>query len=871
MRKIPLLILLIIFLLNACKNGHFLNDQKYRDRIESLFEEKIRYTGWLNHENTATIYRNLPDDQREAFEFLVASAPLNDLADYDGNFFLEQVKYALMARDNFSWGREIPEEVFRHFVLPYRVNNENLDSSRSVFYKELKPRISNLSIEEAVLEINHWCHEKVNYHPTDIRTSSPLATVRTGFGRCGEESTFTVAALRSVCIPARQVYTPRWAHTDDNHAWVEVYINGVWKYLGACEPAPELNMAWFTAPAKRAMMVHTTVFGPYKGNEDIIRFEKNHSVISTLGNYASTDVVHVFVKDEKGKALKGALVSFCLFNYAEFYPLASFLTDKNGSASLITGKGSLMVEVSQDGLYLDTMINVAETKILNLVLKNTPFRDRSRKLMHVAPGEPSIADENSVFSDDFNKRLRHEDSIRNLYVESFIDREKSDSIAGLCNLDPDTTWVIINKSRGNWPVIVEFLVKNHEDHGQLLFPLLTSLTTKDLRDVELSVLEDHARNAGPGFTGKACPEPVWVRFVLNPRVKNELLKPYRELFRKEFKHFLEWSPEDKISGIRTWMKKELTIEESGFYYNLPASPSGVYHLKISNRESAGIFFVALCRSLDIPARINPRDNAVEYYCDSGWREVDPYKEINPLPSEATLVLENTKGKPWTDPAYGIHFSLSRFESGRFITLDLGAGKRLSSFNHDILADTGYYRFLTANRDPDGNAQINIRYFHLRGGDTRKLKPGIPEPVYYFAGNVNDVQRITFENDRAVTPGNPGILIWFDRLDEPVIHLLNEMETLDYCFNKWNGTITIIVTEDIYNTVYMNYRGISNISNLKFIIDKDISSLIDKSVFTTEIKDPEYPAVIVFNDTGDIKFFSAGYAVGLADMILFSLE
>ena len=112
----------------------------------------------------------------------------------------------------------------------------------------------------AALEVNHWCHEKVEYKSTDVRTSSPLSTVKTAFGRCGEESTFTVAALRSVGIPSRQVYTPRWAHTDDNHAWVEVYVDGKWYFLGACEPDPELNMGWFAVPATRAIMMHTNTF-----------------------------------------------------------------------------------------------------------------------------------------------------------------------------------------------------------------------------------------------------------------------------------------------------------------------------------------------------------------------------------------------------------------------------------------------------------------------------------------------------------------------------------------------------------------------------------------------------------------------------------
>ena len=157
--------------------------------------------------------------------------PLGDITDYSGEYYLENIDYSLKAREEMPWGKTIPEREFRHFVLPVRVNNENLDDSRKVFYEELKDRVKGLSLHDAVLEVNHWCHEKVIYTPSDARTSSPLASVKTAYGRCGEESTFTVAALRSVGIPARQVYTPRWAHTDDNHAWVEAWVDGKWHFF----------------------------------------------------------------------------------------------------------------------------------------------------------------------------------------------------------------------------------------------------------------------------------------------------------------------------------------------------------------------------------------------------------------------------------------------------------------------------------------------------------------------------------------------------------------------------------------------------------------------------------------------------------------
>ena len=222
---------------------HFINDVAIRKqvqqdhllRLETLNARLEPLMGIFERENVTT-------EESEALQFLFAYMPLSDLADYDGEFFLKQVRTALAARNHFAWGKTIPEDVFRHYVLAYRVNNENLDSARWVFYQELKPRVEGLSMYDAALEVNHWCHEKVAYRASDARTSSPLASVKTALGRCGEESTFTVTALRAVGIPARQCYTPRWAHTDDNHAWVEVWIDGKWYFLGACEPDPELNM-----------------------------------------------------------------------------------------------------------------------------------------------------------------------------------------------------------------------------------------------------------------------------------------------------------------------------------------------------------------------------------------------------------------------------------------------------------------------------------------------------------------------------------------------------------------------------------------------------------------------------------------------------
>src|ERR1035438_5544131 len=199
--KRNLIILLIPFFgfISCSRDKHFITDRSYRKKVEKQFEVQEQLAKNRFRQLFKLFDRKMALREREALQFLYAYMPLSDLADYDGDFYLSNVQASFAARDTFSWGKRIPEDIFRHFVLPVRVNNEDLDGSRWVFFTELKRRVRNKSMNDAILEVNHWCHEKVTYKGSDSRTSSPLATVKTAFGRCGEESTFTVAALRSVC------------------------------------------------------------------------------------------------------------------------------------------------------------------------------------------------------------------------------------------------------------------------------------------------------------------------------------------------------------------------------------------------------------------------------------------------------------------------------------------------------------------------------------------------------------------------------------------------------------------------------------------------------------------------------------------------
>ena len=356
MHKTHLFSLLFILLIGAAcnKQQHFISDDAFRAEVEKDFQAK---QAALPDGDLFTVFnQQMTPEEKEALTFLYAYMPIGDITDYDGKLYLDNIRSSFKAREEMSWGDSIPEEIFRHFVLPIRVNNENLDESRMVFFDELKDRVKGLSLYDAVLEVNHWCHEKVIYTPSDARTSSPLASVKTAYGRCGEESTFTVAALRSVGIPARQVYTPRWAHTDDNHAWVEAWVNGKWYFLGACEPEPVLNLGWFNGPAYRGMLMHTKVFGKYHGPEEVMLETDGYTEINVIDNYAPTGKAVVTVVDADGKPVSGADVEFKIYNYAEFYTVANKKTDAEGK--LLNN----VIAYEKCGNGIDQLDEVVETK-----------------------------------------------------------------------------------------------------------------------------------------------------------------------------------------------------------------------------------------------------------------------------------------------------------------------------------------------------------------------------------------------------------------------------------------------------------------------------------------------------------------------------
>jgi hypothetical protein len=865
--------LLVVLGFISCDSWkHFINDKSYRQKVEVQFEKQKELAKNREAQLFGVFKQNLNVEETEALKFLYAYMPLSDLADYDGEFYLKNIQSSFEARNTFAWGKNVPEDLFRHFVLPVRVNNETMDTGRLYFYEALKERVKNLSMKDAVLEVNHWCHEKVVYKSTDSRTSGPLNTIKTAYGRCGEESTFTTAALRAVGIPARQCYTPRWAHSDDNHAWVEVWVDGKWHFIGACEPEPDLDLAWFTGPAKRAMLVNTTVFGDYEGDEEVLEKTEWFTKTNILSNYTDTKLVYVKVIDDNGNPIANASVDFCLYNYAEFFPLSKRKTDQNGIASFLTGKGDLMIWASDGNLFKYQKLDVRTTDTLTIQpnQKTSDLKDFEFDL--IAPVELPVLNKPNESMVLKNSNLLHaEDSIRRVYTNNFIDSSKAYLISSDLKMPFDSVRNVLEKSCGNHQTLVQFLnLKKGPQELKLSF--LYSLSEKDLRDISSDVLFEHfmfSENFG-------YDKNDFVNYVMNPRIGIEMAKLYKEEIRGSFDAKTKEKFRAEPISIVEWVKSNIQLNDSNNYYKISISPLGVHQLKRADKSSRNAYFVAVCRSIGIASRIEPATKMPQYLVNGKWEDANLNEvETNQTISNEYVSLELVNSSKQKDfkPVYSIHFSIAVFENGKFKTLDYEENKIMNSFPVKLDLKEGKYLLVRGARKPDGSVLNSMKFFTLTKGTQTILDVNLRDlssiPTVYGKLNMDELIELNNKTNISLKRASNEkglVLIWMGQEKEPTKHVLVELLPVKNKLETWGGGLVLIAENeekaDLFNA--KKYPGIP----FQYLLSYDTNNQKLKTILNSCKKEfpVEFPVLVYINLKGEIQYLSNGYQIGNVEML-----
>ncbi|GIP29323.1 transglutaminase [Paenibacillus sp. J23TS9] len=847
-------------------------DQQTMERIEHKLRDKQRMAQARAQELFGVFQEELTDEETWALKYLFAYMPVNDMADYDGALFLSHVRRTLEIRKQMPWGERVPDHLFLHFVLPYRVNTENIEDSRGILHDQLADRTKSLSMADAILETNYWCHEKATYIGSDLRTISPLTMIRNARGRCGEESTLAVAALRSIGIPARQVYTPRWAHCDDNHAWVEAWADGTWYYIGACEPEARLNQGWFSPPARRAMLINTRIYADYPGPEDITLADEWFTEINLLENYAPTRTITVLVKDGQGNPVSGAEVYFELYNMAEFYPIAALPTNEQGEASFKTGFGDLLIRAVYAGKWGEQKITVADSDRYEMVLDRTEQPAGTLDLDMVPPPEREGEAAEPLTEEKIqrhNTRLEEGTKIRTGYEDTFLNEAQAAELAGETGLPAERVWDVLSKARGNSREIAAFLRERAGEYGEWPLRLLEGLNEKDLVDTFCETLDDHLIGSLPQ-RGELT-EDTFEQYVLCPRVLYEMIVPYRQFFQDAFTDAEAESFRADPSVLARKLDGEFELWEDLPNMKGKGNPVGTYKLLKGDRVSLDILFVTICRSLGIPARLHPSELKPQYMTGGSWEDAvfaSTFTQHEEAKDWGSLRLVRDTEAALETPAasYSENFTFARLENGIYKTLFYPHGKT-DVYDEPFEVEPGSYRLTTGVRLKDGTVQARFTYFKVSAGEQTDVMLTYRQAVQDIPvlGTLDRANTLTMLDGQSSTLGeligmNGAIAAWIEPEREPTKHLFRELSELAEPFAELGAPIILIVGDSEWTASFdpSNYPKLP--SRTIFVRDSTYASLPD-FISQSPAHESGFPHLFVLDAQDQIRYTASGYKIG----------
>lgn len=839
--------------------------QEHRQMIEERFN-KVELAK-ERKDRLSKILKNCTEDENICMKYLYAYMPDQDLTTYSETMFFKFVQQALKVRALTTWGEEVDSTNFLNYILQYRINNENIEFYKDEFFNEIFPRIKDLSMYEAAVEVNYWCFEKATYQATDVRTASPLTVLKNIYGRCGEESTLTVAALRSVGIPARQVYVPRWAHCDDNHAWVEVWIDGGWHFLGACEPEARLDTGWFRLPASKGMLIHHKIFSTLVEDENIMTQSDATTEINRLAHYAQAKEVTVKVKDSRGNKLEGAKVRFELINHSELFPIAELTTNNQGEVKLLTGLGDLIIHIHKEGQFIWQQLDTRLLDKIEIILGDE-IVDKDTKYIRLVPPIGGILEEEPLTKEQKSTHeIKNEKALRNreAFKSSFYTGEKAKEWAEKYKPYEVEVSKNLEGSLGNYQEIMDFITdqETQESLGYKI-ELLSTLSKKDLTDITCLILKEHLIEALK-YEG-SYDWDLFKQYILCPRVDFEMIRSYRKEVLNYFSPDILYIFRENPKKVYEFVINEIRTSGESSYSTLYTSVAGMLEARKGSLISKKVLFVAICRTLGIPARLNKEDHTVSYYEKDRWITlgVDGIE----VSKRSTIILK--KEKMDLEFSYFKNFTVGKLEKGVYTTLNLEDTPWEKGFM-TCAVEAGHYRVITSNRLANEAILARLYYIHVAENEKVELIIGVTEEET----QVEDIEipnqslktlEAKYDNLSNLIGEKHNIVAYLDVAAEPTEHLLNEIIQSKDQYNLLQPKIIFIINkvEDMQNTSLQ--KALLAVPHIRIYTGTDKTYL--GSIYEAfNIEDKRLPLVYIMNKPMKAQYAWAGYNVGIGEMLL----
>lgn len=621
------------------------------------------------------------------------------------------------------------------------------------------------------------------------------------------------------------------------------------------------------------MLMHTKVFGRYNGPEEVMSRTSGYTEINVIGNYAPTTQATVTVTTPDNQPVKNAQVDFKLYNYAEFYTVASKTTNDQGKASLSAGKGDMLVWATDGERFGYGKLSFAKDAAITIILDKQAGEVSTLALDIVPPAEhvnpvtvtPEQRAENT-------RRMAMEDSIRNAYTATFINAGQADDIADELGLPSAPLTKLLIASRGNHDQILGFLRHTPKAQRVQALQLLQVISDKDLRDTPEAVLKDHLQHT------PVSENPLFDAYILNPRIANEMLTAYKDFFQKAISPGLAEKIKENPSFWTQWCIKNISIRDELNPQHIPMMPQGVWNSRIADQHSRAIFYVAVLRSLGIASRIDEVTGKTQYAgTDGKWQDVDFTATTEANIPQGKLVATYKPVKALTNPLYYSHFTLSKYHNGTFQLLTFPEDNSSNWENllkHPMSLDTGYYMLVTGTRLASGGVLSNTTFFNIEEGKTTttelimrenpdevKVIGSLNSEAFFLPANSSAPQSILQTTGRGYF-----IIGILGAGQEPTNHALRDIAALKQDFETWGRGMVLLFPDEkqlksFHPTEFPNLPGTITLG-----VDQNqtIQKMIQENM---KLSHDNLPIFVIADTFNRIVFISQGYTIGLGEQLM----
>jgi hypothetical protein len=331
---------------------------------------------------------------------------------------------------------------------------------------------------------------------------------------------------------------------------------------------------------------------------------------------------------------------------------------------------------------------------------------------------------------------------------------------------------------------------------------------------------------------------------------------------------------DDISVLINWIHKNIQINSiANSHSRTPLSPIGVYNLRVADPISRDIFFVAVCRTFGIPARLNPETQIPEYYKNGAWLRAGFDAVLVAQPEKGSLKLID-KNNP-VEPQYYLHYTIGILRDGFYHTLEFPEGEKLSNSDQPKILEVGHYALVTGNRLEDGSVLSQMTFFTIEKAKLTTVPVEIRKnPVEIKPSGKLDLNQLHLKkisDDKVISLSSAVgekhfVLVVLDPGKEPSKHILNDLGPYVDHFNKWGGAFVFAIPNEnaAQAGVLKTYKLPSKI---EIGTDQD-GNLLNaiSSIYGERLKD-KLPIVLFCDETGKVFMYSSGYKIGIGEQLL----